>query len=104
VPLPPFFSEKLQNRKILPHFCFFCARRFFFKRKGKFFDFETEILKKFQGGSGAEVKPNFEKMFELGCKSIPVSNFPVFLRFFLPRFSKIAIVFAALPQRAERRG
>jgi hypothetical protein len=35
------------------------------KRNGKFFCFGTEILQKFQGGSGAEAKPNFQKKFEL---------------------------------------
>jgi len=32
----------------------------------KFFCFGTEIYSKFQGGSGAEAKPNFGKKFELG--------------------------------------
>jgi hypothetical protein len=41
------------------------------KMYGKFFCFGTEISAKFQGGSGAEAKPNFQKKFELGCKSAP---------------------------------
>jgi len=35
---------------------------------------------KFAGGSGAEVRLNFEKKFELGCKSAPLQNKTAFLK------------------------
>jgi len=44
----------------------------------KFFCFGTQTSSKFAGGSGAEVRLNFEKKFELGCKSALGTNFQIF--------------------------
>ncbi|MFA5926453.1 MAG: hypothetical protein WC831_06045 [Parcubacteria group bacterium] len=63
-----FLLRKNPKSKNFPTLFWSCARRFFFKRKGKFFRFGTEIFPKFQGGSGAEAKLNFGKSSSLVVK------------------------------------
>ena len=68
--LPPFFSEKLQKPKIFPPFFWFRVPVFFWKRKGKFSGFGTEIFEEnFRAETGRRLNRILEKSSSLVVNS-----------------------------------